>query len=305
MGTFSETLVFNGWQVVEELSIGRSAFGDVYRVRDTKRLHTRSYALKLFRGEFLADVQTLAAIGHQNVVVHIDHGICTTMGYEGRAFLVMELAESTLEAEHDAGRLDEDALSAVADEVLTALEYLHTKRRVVHRDVKLANVLLVAGEWKLADFGLAARLDGAGRAINPFPARDPHYSAPECFDTPPVDTAAVDVFAFGATMHQLLCRKGVWDSAALERIMAMDDPGEPIISPDLPAAWRPLVVGCLVPHGARLDATAARALVPPVGGRRARAVLWGGRQPSRGQFAPNRCLPVVPSQGRAAARTST
>jgi serine/threonine protein kinase len=59
-------------------------------------------------------------------------------------------------------------------EVLTALEYLHSNQ-VIHRDVKLANIVLTARDHcKLTDFGLVSETD-MGKSL----LGTPGYMAPE------------------------------------------------------------------------------------------------------------------------------
>ena len=53
------------------------------------------------------------------------------------------------------GALNEDSARFVAAEILTALEYIHSKD-VIHRDLKPENVLIGAdGHIRLTDFGAA------------------------------------------------------------------------------------------------------------------------------------------------------
>ena len=60
-----------------------------------------------------------------------------------------------------AGRasISEVALRDIAASVLAAIHYLHTQTKVIHRDLKCANILLsTRGVAKLADFGISAQL---------------------------------------------------------------------------------------------------------------------------------------------------
>jgi serine/threonine protein kinase len=70
-------------------------------------------------------------------------------------------------------------------QLLRGLNYLHTTKKVVHRDLKLENILLVSQdrgnlEIKIADFGFAKKLDDVETEY--LQCGTPLYMAPEVFD---------------------------------------------------------------------------------------------------------------------------
>src|SRR5690606_26732115 len=88
--------------------------------------------------------------------------------------------------------------------VCRAVELAHD-RGFLHRDVKLANVMLGRfGEVYLLDFGLAISLEEA--RAHPIEAIQgtPQYMAPEMLDPARSLDERSDVFLLGATLHHLL-----------------------------------------------------------------------------------------------------
>jgi len=57
------------------------------------------------------------------------------------------------------GKIPEKVMGNCASQILEALKYLHTTRRIIHRDVKPSNVLVNSrGSFKLGDFGMSKEL---------------------------------------------------------------------------------------------------------------------------------------------------
>lgn len=97
-------------------------------------------------------------------------------------YLVMEYHPggdlSTLLERHD-NHLSEPTSRFYLAELVLAIRSLHAMG-YVHRDIKPANILLDrCGHLKLADFGSAARLTGAGSVVSRMPVGTPEYIAPE------------------------------------------------------------------------------------------------------------------------------
>lgn len=65
-------------------------------------------------------------------------------------------------------RIPEDILGKVTVSVVNALHYLHTKLRVIHRDVKPSNILINRqGQVKMCDFGISGNLvDSVAKTID-------------------------------------------------------------------------------------------------------------------------------------------
>ena len=146
--------------------LGAGGMGEVYRARDTRL--DRIVALKVlpeelaadpqFRDRFDREARAISQLSHPHICPLFDVG-----AENGVHFLVMEYLEgetlaarlakaSTLKAQHSGLPLNE-ALT-IAIQIAGALAAAHLSG-IVHRDLKLGNVMLTKTGAKLLDFGLA------------------------------------------------------------------------------------------------------------------------------------------------------
>eukprot|EP00611_Tribonema_gayanum_P016801 TRINITY_DN2921_c0_g1_i4.p1 TRINITY_DN2921_c0_g1~~TRINITY_DN2921_c0_g1_i4.p1 ORF type:complete len:843 (-),score=157.03 TRINITY_DN2921_c0_g1_i4:998-3451(-) len=94
-------------------------------------------------------------------------------------------------------------LCTLLDQILQAVEYLHV-REIVHRDLKLENILLdEARNVKLVDFGFATSV-AQGRRLHVF-CGTPSYIAPEIIKRTDYAGKPVDIWSLGIVLYALLC----------------------------------------------------------------------------------------------------
>lgn len=138
--------------------LGRGGMGAVYAGVDEKL--RREVALKVIladrlgpvsKARFLREARALSQLAHPNIC-----GIYDYIEGEDNDVLVLERihGRSVREALAE-GRLDFRTKLRIAEQVAEALVAAHTKG-IIHRDLKMANVMLTAGGGvKVLDFGLA------------------------------------------------------------------------------------------------------------------------------------------------------
>jgi serine/threonine protein kinase len=119
--------------------------------------------------------------------------------------LVMERAETSLRRHlQERDKLSEAEVVAVLRDIARALEDLDGRvGRVVHRDIKPENVLLLNGEWCLADFGISRYAEATTALDTHKYAMTPPYAAPEQWRLEQA-TNATDIYAFGVMAYEML-----------------------------------------------------------------------------------------------------
>jgi DNA-binding SARP family transcriptional activator len=163
-----------------ERKLGEGGMGEVWLATDT--LLGRSVAIKyplvtspLSVDQLLQEARLLAPLNHPNITTLHDFLVDRD---HNRFYLVMEYVDgkSLSAIIEDGHRLPLEISLEIAQGVLRALSYAH-KQRVVHRDVKPANVM-IGDEVKLTDFGLA-KLAALLQRGTDLMAGTPAYMAPE------------------------------------------------------------------------------------------------------------------------------
>jgi hypothetical protein len=196
-----------GYELREEL--GRGGMGIVFRARHQSL--NRVVALKMIlAGQFASPAELRRFRTETEAAAQLDHPHIVPM-YEvgeddGMPFFSMKLVEGSSLAQH-VGRLSADPKAAVRllIAVARAVHYAH-QRGIIHRDLKPANILIdAAGEPHVTDFGLARRVDGAGGETQSGAlVGTPCYMAPEQAGGKKSVTTAVDVYALGAILYELI-----------------------------------------------------------------------------------------------------
>ena len=100
-------------------------------------------------------------------------------------------------------RLSEEESRRIFFQLLQAMEYLHAQS-VIHRDIKLENVLFGEGkDVKLIDFGFSTSSQ-PGKKLRVF-CGTPSYMAPEIVRRAEYEGKPVDMWSMGILLYALLC----------------------------------------------------------------------------------------------------
>jgi serine/threonine protein kinase len=182
---------------------------------------------------FHQEAKTAAKLDHPNIIP-----IYRVESEGGLDYFVMKyVTGQSLEQLLEAGPIPIDVARRVLREAALALGHAH-KRKVVHRDVKPANIMLEEdGRVVLTDFGIskaaqgASQLTGTGTIIG-----TPHYMAPEQAKGLEVDGRA-DQYSLGVVGHQILTGKQPFDGSAHSILYKhVFEPPPPVLNlrPDVP-----------------------------------------------------------------------
>ncbi|MGC1550486.1 MAG: serine/threonine-protein kinase [Rhodanobacter sp.] len=156
------------------------------------------------RRRFLREQRILARLQHPHIAQLLDAGFSPT----GTPFLALEFVAGDNLVKHcERHGIDVRGRLALFIDVSSAVEHAH-RSLIVHRDLKPSNVLIGAdGCVKLVDFGIAKLLTGEGESEQTrTEARrlTRSYAAPEQI-IGDAATTAVDVYALGVLLAELLC----------------------------------------------------------------------------------------------------
>lgn len=221
---------------------------------------------------FVREARILALLQHENLV-HVYDLVelreQTEAGPPGSLFIVMELCEGVdvldlLERLGQRPILPVDVAAIIALGTAKALAHIHT-HRILHRDVKPANLFLTSGGIvKLVDFGAAwdpaNPSDRLGREVG---LGTPSYMSPEQALGASLDHRS-DQFALGVVLYQLLGGRkpfgtgsnfGQPEGRILEEIARAEPPPLQALNRHIPDALLEIVRRCLDRQPARRYST--------------------------------------------------
>ncbi|KAG0335766.1 hypothetical protein BG000_007246 [Podila horticola] len=194
------------------------------------------------------EISVLQELRHRHIIQFYEQ--CEL---NGNVYLVMDLAENGSLAsaiEKDTLIKDWPTKTRLAHEIARGLEYIHLKK-VIHRDLKSANVLLTKHmEVKLADFGLAAvrtTTSSMSSVSSDSPKGTWRWLAPELLVARPKYSSRSDMYALGMVMWEMAASCTMPFSGQLDTqvVMSLVKDGEREVLPDdTPSEYRKWVELC-------------------------------------------------------------
>ncbi|NWY69889.1 MP2K6 kinase, partial [Erithacus rubecula] len=202
--------------------LGRGAYGVVEKMR-----HMPS-------GQIMA-----VKVGKKEERCFVPISACFTL--QGDVWICMELMDTSLDKFYkhviDKGlTIPEDILGKIAVSIVKALEHLHSKLSVIHRDVKPSNVLInTQGQVKMCDFGISGYLvDSVAKTMD---AGCKPYMAPERIN-PELNqkgySVKSDIWSLGITMIELAILRFPYDSwgTPFQQLKQVVEEPSPQLPPD-------------------------------------------------------------------------
>lgn len=206
--TFSHKTISGQYVTIKQL--GEGGFGSVYLAKNA--LTNEQVAIKYIDiSSSLSDASKVDEIYKESKSLNnLSHPSIIKLIYFFRqdncVVLIMEYASGGELKKYvqDKGHLNELEAREIFTQLVDALYYCHN-HYVIHRDIKLENILMVSPEdkkIKLIDFGIAgtthkltASQSTAGSLL---------YMAPEIFQTTGESTPMIDIWSMGVLLYSML-----------------------------------------------------------------------------------------------------
>lgn len=197
----------NRYQLIEK--IGGGGFSEVWLAHDTNA--DIDVALKIYtpngeldeegKEDFKREFARLCGLNHSNIIHAIGFGIHK----EKLPYLAMGVCKNG-SAKKLIGNFEEKQLWDFIEQVALGLQYLHA-HSITHQDIKPDNILINSdGQYLIIDFGISTKTRNTLRKSNKgsVGGGTPWYMSVESFGTESSDIHARDIWAFGATLYEII-----------------------------------------------------------------------------------------------------
>ena len=292
--------------------LGTGTVGNAYRARHResgqpaviKLLQTHAAFEPEVQRRFVREVAIAEKLNHPNIVRHYDCGLC-----DDQIYFAMELVEcGTLkDVLRRRGRLPWREAVECAIQVCDALEHAHGQG-VIHRDLKPANLFLAFdGRVKVGDFGLARDLGMTRLTVDGQTVGTCRYMPPEQITGRDDLTGAVDLYALGCMLYEMLVGRTPFDGNTIVDVFEAhlhNDATPPGDLANCPAELSELVIWLLAKQPSDRPASAGAVGAALIGILRGQPVDLSGRPTDQPASAASEPMPPAVAPHGALAATS-
>jgi serine/threonine protein kinase len=264
----SETDFRSRYQYSSSDLLGEGGFAQVYKAYDKQ--FNEYVALKFYnKGEqgkydVLHEMKDSRKFSHKNIVrvhdafvVRFEH----TGGYSLVQVGILEYANGGNLRDFINTKPSESRFVEVLTGILSALEYLHSDKKIIHRDLSPENILMyIEGEnWipKIADFGISKKLDfisdssdskKSTQLLGKVSYMAPEQFYPEKYGIGGEINTNVDLWAFGVILYELFTQRRPFGNDCQDNpikiIQSITNDQIPDIN-DIPDPYRTVIKKCL------------------------------------------------------------
>jgi len=200
----SDKEICQGYRILKKL--GSGAYGNVYKVEKNNKV----YAIKSFRSspeegvshDSIIEMDILSRVNHPNVLSAEDITLRKIKGFCSSC-VILNLADSNL-YEYSKRMLPRQEKYKIMFDIACGLNYLH-KNFIIHRDLKLENILMKGKNPLIADFGMSKLFFGSDKLATPdYKFTTITYRAPEIWQGNREYDNKVDIWALGIIFYEIM-----------------------------------------------------------------------------------------------------
>jgi serine/threonine-protein kinase len=209
-----------------------------------------------YEARFYQEAKAAGGLNHPNIVTIHDIGKSGNLVYMAMEFLEGQELRDLMKGEP----LPVERAVEIAAQVADGLGYAH-QHGVVHRDVKPANIMILAsGPAKITDFGIARMRSAEVRTQTGVVLGSPRYMSPEQVAGKRAEPRS-DIFSLGVIFYEMLTGKAAFTgddiTSVMYQILNVVPPPPSSVNPAVPQVLDFIVAKALakVPDDRYQDAT--------------------------------------------------